>query len=280
MREGLGSEEEDLRPDLYDFAVVVVPREDLAPIEFPEPNLKASSEGLSLTMTEVIPNESPVVLTVRGYEEVLGLSLTSDALYDGVGSVMLVADLPELPSAAPLLLMGVVLEVPGCTAMMGLSPSVSAHSIADGGQAMGDGVDGEITGGLGESLLAFSVVDSDIPVQLVGYISPSLLADIDGGIATLLSVCGDAIAAGEMVSEEGLISSAAREALRPPHTDGRGQPPLLPVEPAMVAGRDGSLPAVGGGLPSEGGGLDTVGRMGGDATGGISTGSTLSARDD
>ncbi|GAB2296364.1 hypothetical protein Dimus_030485 [Dionaea muscipula] len=116
---------------------------------------------------------------------------------------------------------------------------------------------------LPDSFNPSSGVDSEFPVQLAGSVSPCLLADINGDVATVLSICGDTMAANGMVSEEGLVSSAAREALRPPPTDGRRQPPMSLVEPALVAGRDGSLPNAGGGLPSGSGGLDYADRVGG-----------------
>ncbi|GAB2299471.1 hypothetical protein Dimus_033538, partial [Dionaea muscipula] len=86
-----------------------------------------------------------------------------------------------------------------------------------------------------ESLDVISGVDSKVPVHSMGFVSPCLLTDVDGSVATMFSVCGDNMAVIGMVSEEGLASSAAREALRPPPTDGRRQPPMSPVEPALVA---------------------------------------------
>ncbi|GAB2296278.1 hypothetical protein Dimus_030403 [Dionaea muscipula] len=283
MEEGLGSVEEDLRPDLPDFAVVVVLREDLALIEILETDLKASIGGFSLTMAVALPNQSPVLLDARGCEEAFGPSMVYDLLSDGDGSAMMTTDLsehvlatsvingasemrvvdseelkeitegPNVALSSPCLmvsvpsssrfagLLGVALEDRHCGAVMGLSPAVSAHSDSGGGKATGDGVVGEIIGGLGEFLVADTGVDSVIPV-------PSL-------------------SSGGMVSEEGLASLAAREALRPPPTNGRRQPPLSPVEPAMVAGRGGLMPVAGDGLPFGGGGMDTVGREGGNGGG-------------
>ncbi|GAB2290426.1 hypothetical protein Dimus_024704 [Dionaea muscipula] len=120
---------------------------------------------------------------------------------------------------------------------------------------------------LPDSFNPSSGIDSEFPVQLAGSVSSCLLADINGDVATVLSICGDTMAVNGMVSEEGLVSSMARVALRPPPTDGRRQPPMSSVEPVLVAGRDGSLPNAGGGLPSEGGGLACAGRVGGDGGG-------------
>ncbi|GAB2297434.1 hypothetical protein Dimus_031538, partial [Dionaea muscipula] len=106
-------------------------------------------------------------------------------------------------------------------------------------------------------------VDREHPAHSVSTVHPFVLAEIDGSAVVMLSDCGD-MAVNGMVSEEGLVSSAAREAVRPPPTDGRRQPPMSPVEPTLVAGRDRSLPVLGGGLPSGDGGLASVGRMGGD----------------
>ncbi|GAB2302718.1 hypothetical protein Dimus_036713 [Dionaea muscipula] len=105
-------------------------------------------------------------------------------------------------------------------------------------------------------------IDSEYPVHSLSTVRPYLLADIDGSAVVMLSDCGD-MAANGIVSEEGLVSTAAREAMRSPPTDGRRQPPMSPVEPTLVAGRDRSLPVLGGGLPSGDGGLASVGRMGG-----------------
>ncbi|GAB2288110.1 hypothetical protein Dimus_022454 [Dionaea muscipula] len=56
MREGLGSVEEDLRSNMTDLAVMVVPSEDLAPFEIIDPDLRASTEGFSLTMADALPD--------------------------------------------------------------------------------------------------------------------------------------------------------------------------------------------------------------------------------
>ncbi|GAB2296276.1 hypothetical protein Dimus_030401 [Dionaea muscipula] len=275
MREGLGSEEDDLRPDLLDFAVVV----------------------------------SPVLPDAWCCEEALDPSMIYDVLSDGDGSAMMTADLSEHLSAASVIndapemrvvdseelneiaegsdvalsspclkvsvpsssrfagLLGAASEDRGYRAVMGLSPVVSAHSDSGGGQATGDGVASEITGGLGEFLVADTGVDSVIPVPSLSSVSPSLLAVVAGDEAPLLSICDGVMVEGGLVSEEGLVSLAAREALRPPPIDGRRQPPLSAVEPAIVAGRGWLMPVAGGGPPFGGGGMDTVGREGGDGRG-------------
>ncbi|GAB2281335.1 hypothetical protein Dimus_015931 [Dionaea muscipula] len=97
MREGLGSEEVVVRPDLPDFVVVVAPCEDLVPSLPSEPDLIASPEEPALTMAEAL---SSIGLAGRGREEVLALSLASGVLSDDGGSEEMVADLPELVSAA------------------------------------------------------------------------------------------------------------------------------------------------------------------------------------
>ncbi|GAB2278641.1 hypothetical protein Dimus_013318 [Dionaea muscipula] len=137
--------------------------------------------------------------------------------------------------------------------------------------AMGDGVAGKITGGLADFLVAHTGGNSVIPVTSVNYVSPSPLVGCADSEAPLLSGCDGIVDKGGMVSEEGLVSLTAREALRPPPTDGRRQPPLLPVEPAMMIGRGGLGLGAGGGLPLGGGGLDNVVRMGGDGGGGQSS---------
>ncbi|GAB2294625.1 hypothetical protein Dimus_028824, partial [Dionaea muscipula] len=101
-------------------------------------------------------------------------------------------------------------------------------------------------------------VDREHHAHSVSTVHPFVLVEIDGSAVGMLSDCGDLAVNG---------MSAAREAVRPPPTDGRRQPPMSPVEPTLVAGRDGSLPVLGGGLPTGDGGLASVGRMGGDSGG-------------
>ncbi|GAB2273701.1 hypothetical protein Dimus_008482 [Dionaea muscipula] len=86
MREGLGSVEADLGPDKTEVTEVVSPCEGLDPIENFDPDLKASSEGLSLTMEAALPDMSPVGFEDRGCEEALGMTTISETLSDGVDS--------------------------------------------------------------------------------------------------------------------------------------------------------------------------------------------------
>ncbi|GAB2294999.1 hypothetical protein Dimus_029187 [Dionaea muscipula] len=73
---------------------VVSPCEGLDPIENFDPNLKASSEGLSLTIEAALPDMSPVGFDDRGCEEALGMTIISETLSDGVDSEKREADFP------------------------------------------------------------------------------------------------------------------------------------------------------------------------------------------
>ncbi|GAB2275901.1 hypothetical protein Dimus_010648, partial [Dionaea muscipula] len=193
MREGMGLEEEDSRLELSDFAVEVAPKEDLAPIEALVPDLKASIDGLSVTMAETLHVQSRVLPDTRGCEVVLGPSKVSVVLSDGDSSGMLKADLlenhspasvdgeeiqdtvtgPDAALPSPCLLVSVPssprgagllvadAEDRGGEAVQGLSPAVSS-----GGQAMGDGLAGKIIGGLDDSLVADSEGESVSPVPI------------------------------------------------------------------------------------------------------------------
>ncbi|GAB2267758.1 hypothetical protein Dimus_002739 [Dionaea muscipula] len=98
MREGLGSVEADLRLDMTELTVVVSTCEGFAPSEYFDPDLKASSEGLSLTMAAALPDMSPIGFEARGWEEALGMTTVSAALSDGVESDKMEADLPLILS--------------------------------------------------------------------------------------------------------------------------------------------------------------------------------------
>ncbi|GAB2275916.1 hypothetical protein Dimus_010662 [Dionaea muscipula] len=286
--EGMGSEEEDSRPILPDFAVSVDPMVDLAPTGVLEPDLKASSDGLSLTMAENLHDQSFALLDARGCEVVQGSmvqgpSMGSVVLSDGGGSEKKEAELPDdqlvasviisapamrfvdgeevqeieagpgaaLSPPCPIVsypssprcdgLLVVAAEDRGSTAVKGPSPAVSGLSDAGGGQALGDSLAALKTRGLGNHLAADTVVNSVIPVTSLSYICPSLRADSVDFAASMLSNNDGTLIEGGMVSEEGLVSLAAREALRLSPTDGRRQPPLSPVEPAMVTMRGGLL---------------------------------------
>ncbi|GAB2273700.1 hypothetical protein Dimus_008481 [Dionaea muscipula] len=92
MREGLCSTEADLGPDMTEVTDVVSPCEGLDPIEKFDPDLKASSEGLSLTMEAALPDMSPVGFEDRGCEEALSMTTISETLFDGVDSEKREAD--------------------------------------------------------------------------------------------------------------------------------------------------------------------------------------------
>ncbi|GAB2275954.1 hypothetical protein Dimus_010700, partial [Dionaea muscipula] len=96
LREGLGSEEADLRPDMTEFAGVESPCDFLTSIENFDPDLKDSSEGLSLTKAAALPDMSPLGFAARGDEEALGLTTISDVLSDGVDSEKMEANLSML----------------------------------------------------------------------------------------------------------------------------------------------------------------------------------------
>ncbi|GAB2296365.1 hypothetical protein Dimus_030486, partial [Dionaea muscipula] len=93
MREGLCSVEADLGPDMTEVTDVVSPCEGLDPIENFDPDLKALSDGLSLTMEAALPDMSPVGFEDRGCEESLGMTTISETLSDGVDSEKREADL-------------------------------------------------------------------------------------------------------------------------------------------------------------------------------------------
>ncbi|GAB2270715.1 hypothetical protein Dimus_005586 [Dionaea muscipula] len=139
-------------------------------------------------------------------------------------------------------LLDVAAEDRGSVAVKGPSPTVSALSDAGGGQELGYSLDALKTGGLGNHLAADTVGNSVNPVTSLSYICPSLRADSVDSAAPMLSNNDATLIEGGMVSEEGLVSLAAREALRLSPTDGRRQPPLSPVEPAVVIMRGGLLP--------------------------------------
>ncbi|GAB2275962.1 hypothetical protein Dimus_010707 [Dionaea muscipula] len=92
MIEGLGSVEEELRPDMAEFVVVVPPSEGLAPIGTGDPDLQYSSVDFLLTMADPLTDHG------RGCLEALGPSLISKVLSGGVGSELMAADLSVLPS--------------------------------------------------------------------------------------------------------------------------------------------------------------------------------------
>ncbi|GAB2268453.1 hypothetical protein Dimus_003411 [Dionaea muscipula] len=288
LREGMGSEEEDSRPVLSDFAVTVAPVVDLAPPGDLEPDLRASLDGPSLTMAENLHDQSLVLLDARGCEVMQGPSMGSVVLSDGDGSEMMEADLSEIrvvasvisgapargfvdgeevqesdagPDAAlspPCSLVSVpssprcegllvaVDEDRGCADVKGPSPAVIALSDASGGQAIGDRLTGLNLGGLGSNITAVTDgIFSVNPVTSLSIVCPSSRPDsVDFAVPLLSNVDGTMIEGG-MVSEEGLASLAARAALRPSPTDGRRQPPLSPVEPAMVPLSGGLMPGGG-----------------------------------
>ncbi|GAB2299482.1 hypothetical protein Dimus_033549 [Dionaea muscipula] len=96
MREGLGSEEADLRPAMTELTVVVSPNVGLAPSENFDPDLNSSSAGLSLTMAATLPDVPPLYFEARGCKEALGITTVSAALSDGVDSETMEADLPVI----------------------------------------------------------------------------------------------------------------------------------------------------------------------------------------
>ncbi|GAB2273698.1 hypothetical protein Dimus_008479, partial [Dionaea muscipula] len=279
MREGMGTAEEDLRLDFPDFSGVVVQEEDLSPIMVLEPDLKASIDGCSLTKAKELDDQSIAPPVARGCAVALGSSVVSAVLSNGVDLELMAAVVPEIllpasvSSCAPELRVSVpassrcagslevAVEDRGCDPILGMLPEVSAHSDSGGDQAMGNDVDGLITEWVADFLVDVSGGDSECPMLSVSFVSPSLCADSVGDDAPLLTVYDGSFIGSGKVSEEGVASLAAREALRPSPTDGRRQPPLSPVEPVMVTGRGGLAPGAGGGLPSGGSGLATAGEI-------------------
>ncbi|GAB2296339.1 hypothetical protein Dimus_030462 [Dionaea muscipula] len=85
---------------------------------------------------------------------------------------------------------------------------------------------------------SFFRVDSEFPRQS-RLVSPCLLADINGDVATVLSIRGDTMAVNGMVSEEGLVSSRGREASRPPPPMEWRHPPMSSGGAVSVAGEMG-----------------------------------------
>ncbi|GAB2266113.1 hypothetical protein Dimus_001136 [Dionaea muscipula] len=293
LREGMGSEDEDSRPVLPDFAVSVDPMVDLATAEVVELDLKALIDGLSLTMAENLNAQSFAVLDAQGNEVGKGQSMVqvpslgSVIPSDGDGSELLEAVLPEtrvVPSvitSAPAMRFGdgeevqeidagpdaalsppcplvsypssprsdglrvVAAEDRGSTTVKGPSPEVSALSVAGGGHDLGNSLAVLKTVGLGIHLAAVTVGNSVNPETSLSYHCPSLRADSVDYAAPMLSHIDGTLIEGGMVSEEGLVSLAAREALRLSPTDGWRQPPLSPVEPAMVTMRGGLMPGGG-----------------------------------
>ncbi|GAB2300951.1 hypothetical protein Dimus_034986, partial [Dionaea muscipula] len=275
MREGLGSEEVVLRPDLPDFAAGEAPRVDLASIRTSE------SEVFALTMAEALPS---IGFAGRSREEALDLSLASGALSDGVGSEEMMDDLPEHLSAASALIgapvmkvadgeelwefaecSGMVLPIPcflvsspsssryaglhgdvtedrGIGAVVGQQTVVSALSDSDGVQA---------TGRLGEFKDDVSSVDGELPVGSVipcadsGVDSVPPFDDGAGGNIPLLGVIASCDGVGGLVREERRASPTAQEAGRPQPADGLRQLPRPSEEPMPVRVVEA---AIGGGL--------------------------------
>ncbi|GAB2296304.1 hypothetical protein Dimus_030428 [Dionaea muscipula] len=90
LREGMGSEEQDLGPVVPDFAGVVAPHEDFASIEV-LPDLKAS--GSALTMAEDLHDQSLGLPTTRGCEVASSQSSVSFVHSGDNCSEIVVADL-------------------------------------------------------------------------------------------------------------------------------------------------------------------------------------------
>ncbi|GAB2302271.1 hypothetical protein Dimus_036286 [Dionaea muscipula] len=303
MREGMGSEKEDLRSDLSDVAVQVISGEDLKLIEPLVPDLKASVEDASLTMA-ASPDEPTGVFAVQGCMEDVGLTVDVDVCSDGHGSVTLGSDLPELPltvtaiagSSRVWVLDGKESQVIAASQDDALSPNflsvsclhpsrcadaldfdsevrgdgtvmTSGDFVAGGGLKLDDGVSGDTAGELGSLGDAVSGGNSDELVNLPGSVCLGFPADSIADSSLVLSDCGNILDVNGLVSEEGLVPSVAREAVRPPPTDGRRQPPLPPADSALVAGRGVSMPSTGGGLPIAGGGVVSADRGGGDGGG-------------
>ncbi|GAB2294973.1 hypothetical protein Dimus_029163 [Dionaea muscipula] len=129
------------------------------------------------------------------------VSATSDS--DGVpakGDVGAEVSIPQPTQFAGI--QGAGSEVRGCGMEIALSPVVSGHSVASGGQMLGVGVAAEIAGGLGKFVGPNSIIDSDVPMLLAVSVSPPLLADNNGDVVTVKSVCGDTMVVNVMVSEE------------------------------------------------------------------------------
>ncbi|GAB2273703.1 hypothetical protein Dimus_008484, partial [Dionaea muscipula] len=103
LREGMGSEEQDLRPDVPDFAVVVAPQEDLASIEVIRPDLNSSSSGSVLTMAEPLHDQPLGLPDERGCEVALGQSLVDFVHSVADNSEIVVADVPANHLADPVI---------------------------------------------------------------------------------------------------------------------------------------------------------------------------------
>ncbi|GAB2303157.1 hypothetical protein Dimus_037153, partial [Dionaea muscipula] len=264
MREGLGSEEVDLRSALPDFAAVEAPREDLTSIQSPKADLISPSEGFALTMAEALPLGS---FDGGSCVEALGSPMGSGVLSDGGGLELLVADLPEQSSvisvfggalemkivdgeelleiaegsdlvlSAPCFAVDAT-EVRGRGDEVGQSSVVSTISALDGDQVMGDGGDATFSRRLGMGLAANSSDDRLLP----GH---SVVQGRDDGAAIVLptepigssllclpsfSISDVATIDDGFMTEEVRVPPTARGALRPQPTDGLWQPPSSPVE--------------------------------------------------
>ncbi|GAB2296301.1 hypothetical protein Dimus_030425, partial [Dionaea muscipula] len=119
----------------------------------------------------------------------------------------------------------------GWGAALGLAKAGSVSNDVVGAQSSSDSLADEQEVNVGDGSAA--MLNPTVTVSS-SYISLSVSAS---------AIIGDELVVeGWMVSEEGLASLEAGEALRPSPTDGWRQPPLSPVEPAMETGRGGLVP--------------------------------------
>ncbi|GAB2268465.1 hypothetical protein Dimus_038720 [Dionaea muscipula] len=316
FREGMGSEEQDMRPDVPDCAVAVAPHEDFVSIEV-LPDLKTS--GSALTMAEPLCEQPLGLPDERGCEvvssqsvvsfghsgdncsEIVVADLTANHVTDPVicGSpatrsadgkeIHSIAEVPDASLVFPCLtvsvsssprfagLLGADAQVHGSDEGRGLLPVDLVNPGSGGGQVMGVGVDGLLNDGLGELMAddhgGFCLITeaSSLEIDDSGeggtgrddVVMPSdsgcSFLHTDSGFSSQPSVFSvlvsdevphanefvrvgrdDMVKGGGMVSEEVAVSPEAGAAMRPQPTDGLRQPPLSPVEPALMDGHEPS----------------------------------------
>ncbi|GAB2301793.1 hypothetical protein Dimus_035818 [Dionaea muscipula] len=257
MREGLGSVEADLRPDMNELTLVVSPCEGFAPRENFDPDLKASSEGLSLTMAAALPDISPVGFEARGCEEALGMMTVSAALSEGVESEKIEANLsvilsdesvtdgvpkkrfadgeeiqesavgpdvlpsPCIPVSVYSLLRFPDSEDRGCGVLKNASPPVLVCAGEQGTGLVGGGVEQPALVEIGAG--GEGGVGGDAVVQPTETICSILPTDyVCSSLPCVHSLLAHAVdtPADGFVTEDVRVSPTARGALRPQPTDG------------------------------------------------------------
>ncbi|GAB2288133.1 hypothetical protein Dimus_022477 [Dionaea muscipula] len=213
MREGLGSEEVDLRPALPDFAAVEAPRADLTLSQSPESDLISPSEGFALTMAEALP---PGVSDGLGSVEALGSPMGSGVLSNGGGLELLVADLQEKSSVVSVFGGAPKMKIDDDEELLevaegydlALSPPCFALSFPSSSRFTGLQGDAKEVRGRGDEVGQSSVV-------------PAISA-LDGD--PVMGIGGNAMFSGRLGM--GLAATTSDDRVLPGHS-----PPSSPVEP-------------------------------------------------